>query len=230
MGENSKMSSEKIIIALPAYNEEKVISDVISAIKKLNLGNCVVINDGSTDKTAIFAKKEGAFVISHFKNSGLGVAIKTALKYAKKENADILITLDSDGQHNPFDVPKFIKEIHRRYDVVCGVRNLKNKNVPHLRKFILFLSNIYTFLLFGIYSHDSQSGFRAFSKRAISLMNLRGEKMEISSEIFSEIKRCRLKYKEVSIDTIYTDYSKSKGQKNSNMFDVAWKLLISLFK
>lgn len=221
----------KILIAMPAYNEEKVIKKTIDQVFAAGYKDVLVINDGSTDKTLDEIKKTKAIFASHFKNLGLGVAIRTALKFARLKNYDVLVTFDSDGQHSVSDIKNvisFIKE--KSADVVVGTRNFQKANISWIRKLILFLSNVYTWMLFGFYSKDSQSGFRAFSKKAIKTINLKSEQMEVSSEIFREISKNNLKYKETPIQVIYTKYSLSKGQKNSNMFRVGWKLLLHLWR
>lgn len=220
----------KILVALPAFNEEKVITKVIEDLASSGIKNVLVIDDGSSDQTGRLAKEAGATVLRHFKNSGLGVSLRTALRFAKQNSYDILITMDSDGQHLASDVKLFIDEIKKGKDVVIGGREFKNAKVSSLRKLILKLSDIYTFLLFGVATHDSQSGFRGFSKSAIQNFHLTSERMEVSSEIFAEIRRNKLKYGEVPIRAIYTSYSLKKGQKNSNMFRVAWKLFLNLLK
>lgn len=221
----------RILIAIPAYNEEKVIFGVIHDVKKNGYENILIVNDGSSDKTKEKSEEAGAIVVSHFKNCGLGVGIRTALKYAQKNKFDILVTFDADGQHKAEDITRVVAPILKdKADVVVGARDLNNKHVPKMRRLILSLSNFYTWALFGMLSHDSQSGFRAFSRLAIEKINLHSERMEVSSEIFSEIVRRRLKYEEVPIGVIYTSYSLSKGQKNSNLFKVGFKLFLRLFR
>ena len=129
------------------------------------------------------------------------------------EDVDIFVTLDADGQHNPEDIPKFVEPIKNGgVDVVIGSRFLKNEKMPLSRKIANFLGNIITFLFFGIWVSDSQSGFRAFSREALQRLNLKSSGMEISSEIIKEIKRNDLRLLEVPIKPIYTKYSMSKGQ------------------
>jgi glycosyltransferase involved in cell wall biosynthesis len=222
---------KKILVALPAYNEEKQIGDVIQNIIKHGFENILVVDDGSTDKTVAVSRRADAQVISHFKNSGLGVSLRTALKYAKKFDFDVLVTMDSDGQHDACDINAIIKPIlDANADIVIGVRNFNNKNVPFVRRLILKLSNVYTWMLFGVWSRDSQSGFRAFSRRAIEMIVLRSERMEVSSEIFSEINKKQMKFNEVPIKVIYTPYSLQKGQRNSNLFNVSFKLFVKMFR
>lgn len=222
---------KEILIALPAYNEEKQIGEVIRNIINCGFRNILVVDDGSTDNTKAVANRAEVRVVSHFKNSGLGVSLRTALKYSRRFDFDVLVTMDSDGQHDASDINAIIKPILETHsDIVIGVRNFNSKNVPLVRRIILKLSNVYTWLLFGVWSQDSQSGFRAFSKHAIERIVLRSERMEVSSEVFSEINKNKLKFAEVPIKVIYTPYSLQKGQKNSNLFNVAFKLFVKMFK
>lgn len=226
-----QIKKTKILIAIPAYNEEEMIAKAIDDVRVSGYANILVVNDGSSDATKQKAEEAGAMVVSHFKNCGLGVGIRTALKYAQKNSFDTLVTFDADCQHKAKDIARVIAPIvNNEADVVVGTRDLNDKHVPRMRRIILRLSNFYTWVLFGMLSHDSQSGFRAFSRVAIEKINLHGERMEVSSEIFTEIVRHRLKYKEVPITVIYTQYSLSKGQKNSNLFRVGFKLFLRLFK
>ncbi len=221
----------KILIAIPAYNEEKALAKTLRGVKKCGYKNILVVNDGSTDNTKEVAQVAKAYVLSHYKNMGLGVGIRTAILFAKKQKYDALVTFDADGQHDAADIKKILKPVvFGKSDVVVGTRNYHLPQVPYIRRIILFCSNIYTKILFGIYSRDSQSGFRAMSRRAINSINPKGERMEISSEIFYEIKRHGLKYTEVPIKVIYTKYSLSKGQKNSNLFNVGFRLFLKAFR
>src|SRR5690606_31667259 len=121
--------------------------------------------------------------------------------------------------------------ISQRADIVIGSRSLgAKKHMPFDRQLILKASNLLTLLLFGQSTSDSLSGFRAFGTRAINSVALRTERMEVSNEIFSEIKRLKLRLEEVPIKVIYTEYSRSKGQSNTNSFNIVLKLLLRLFR
>lgn len=217
------------LIIIPAFNEEKTIGNVIKELKNHGYKNIVVINDGSTDKTAKIAEKQGIKVVNHLLNRGLGAALKTGVEYAKKQNIEIVITFDSDGQHKASDIKKLIKPIvENKADFVIGTRLLLPKYVPFDRKIIIWLSNLITFCLYGVWTTDSVSGLRAFSKKALNLIEIKTEKMEVSNEFFREVKKHKLKYAEVPIQAIYTDYSREKGQKNTNAFSVGLKMLLRL--
>lgn len=223
----------KLVIIIPALNEPKVIFKVLKSlprkIKDVDQISILVIDDGSTDNTSSEAKKANVYIAKHAINRGLGAAIKTGMEFAKKHNADIAVTFDSDGQHNPNDIERIIQPIiTKKADVVIGSRFKKNQNIPLDRLIINWMANLVTFVLYGAFSTDSQSGLRAFSKKALRLIEFQSERMEFSSEILLETKRNNLKFKEVPIDAIYTKYSRQKGQKNINAVPVFIKSLIRL--
>jgi len=226
---------KKLIIALPAYNEEKVIASVLQqikqAIKKLTDLDCeiVVINDCSTDGTARIVCKNKVTLLNHKINRGLGGSLATAFVYAQRKKADCLVTMDSDGQHDPQDLLNVIDPvINDDVDVVIGIRKLNQ--MPFDRQIINASSSFLTFLFFGVWCSDTQSGFRAFGKKAINSIQLKTQRMEASSEFFSEISRSKLAFREVRIKVIYTKYSRSKGQSNLNAFSVLLKLFMRLFR
>lgn len=220
-----------LLIVIPAYNEEKTIERVILSIPKkikyVKRYSIVVIDDGSVDKTTEKAKKAGATVISHYINRGLGGAIGTGFEYARRNNFDVMVTLDADGQHDPREINTIIEGLVKNCTNVCIGSRLKDvKGMPWYRIIGNFGMNIITYFLFGVWTTDSQSGFRAFSYSAIQKINIKTDRMEVSSEIFSEISKHNLKFCEVPIKAIYTSYSLNKGQKNSNAFKIIIKLII----
>jgi len=208
----SILSHKGLFVIIPAYNEEKTIAEVIRKTKKY-ADNIIVVDDGSCDNSAKIAKEMGAIVYSHSINRGLGGALGTGIKAALIHGAEIIITLDADGQHDPCHISSLIEPIiSSEVEVVIGSRFLNNQKIPFLRKFYNKIGNLVTYFLFGIKTTDSQSGFRVFSRRAAELLELKTNRMEVSSEIFKEIKANNLRFKEVAIEAIYTEYSLSKGQ------------------
>jgi len=202
----------KVIAVIPAYNEERTIREVIVMVKK-NVDQVIVINDGSTDQTAKLAQEAGAEVYSHFLNRGLGAALITGFEAALKQGADIIITFDADGQHRPEDISRLIEPILKdEAEVVIGSRFLEKQPMPLSRRVYNLIANFITHLLFGLWVSDSQSGLRVFKRQALKKIKIQSDRMEVSSEIIREIKRNKLKLKEIPIKPIYTDYSMSKGQ------------------
>lgn len=224
-----------LAIIAPALNEGQVISNVLKSLPKKIRGiykiYIVVVNDGSTDNTAKEAKSSGAIVLTHVINRGLGAAIKTGLSWAKKEDVQILVTFDADGQHNPDDIQRVIKPIlSHEADLVIGSRFITKQQVPLDRLFLNRIANLVAFLLFGIKSTDTQSGLRAFSRKAIELIDYKADRMEFSSEIFLEAQRNNLKVTEIPIQAIYTPYSRKKGQKNVNAIPIMLKFLVKFLR
>lgn len=223
--------TNKTLIAIPAWNEEKHIGKVVNELLNAGLNQIIVIDDGSTDNTAQIARSYGARVLSHLFNIGVGGAFSTALIYAKEKGYNYLLTMDGDGQHWVGDVVSLYREIKKNgSDVICGSRFLENsKEIPVIRRLVLKVSNLLTSHLFGIPTTDSQSGLRAFSRQAIVNIEIHGLGYEVSSEIFSEISKKELVYSEISSRAIYSRYSIQKGQKLLNGLTVAFKLLALKF-
>ena len=214
----------KTIIVIPAYNEEKTIGGVLRKLKDNGYKDIIVVDDGSKDKTFEIASNEKIKVFKHMINRGLGGALNTGISAALKENADIIVTFDADGQHDFRDISKLNYYIEHGYDVAIG--NRINEKMPFLRRIGNKGLDFVTYLLFGIYVNESQSGLRMFSRKAASLIEIKTNRMEVSSEIITEIGRHKLRLKEVPIRTIYTEYSLSKGNSVWNGFRIAFKLFL----
>lgn len=216
----------KTFIVIPAYNESKSIRTVIRDLKVGGYSNILVVDDGSVDNTYELASQEGIHVVQHPINRGLGGALGTGIRGAVLLGADIVVTFDADGQHAVSDIPTMIAPIQSGVaDAVIGSRMLGSKGMPTSRILMNRIANLITYLLFGIWVTDSQSGLRAFSRKAASELRIRTRHMEVSSEIIREIKDRGFRFKEVSIQAIYTEYSLSKGQN----FFLGVKTFIKLF-
>lgn len=202
----------KTVVIIPAYNEEKNIGRVIQGVKKYTQ-NIIVVDDGSKDKTYQIALEKGAKVFHHLINRGLGGALGTGIKAALLDGADIIVTLDADGQHNPDEIPHLLKPVMEdKADIVIGSRFLRIQPMPFFRRVGNYFFNLITFFLFGIWCSDSQSGMRAFNKKVAESLDGLTSGMEVSSEIIKEIKFHKFRLKEIPIKAIYTPYSLSKGQ------------------
>ncbi|MCA9388674.1 glycosyltransferase family 2 protein [Candidatus Berkelbacteria bacterium] len=223
----------KLAIIIPAYNEGKVINQVIHSLPKslerISKIDIVVVNDGSTDHTAEEAKQAGAKVLNHPINSGVGIAKKTLLKAGQKLNADVVVTMDADGQHSPDDLPNLIKPIiDNEADIVAGSRLINPNGMPIFRHRLNQLMNLLLKLLSKIDITDSQSGYRAYNQSALKKLQLKTSGFEIDTEILIAAKRANLRMTEVPIKTIYTDYSKSKGQSITTSITTFIRLITKL--
>jgi glycosyltransferase involved in cell wall biosynthesis len=192
------------LACIPAYNEESYIESLVKSAKN-HVDSVIVCDDGSTDNTASIAKNAGAIVISHKTNKGYGAAIISLFNYARENNADVMITIDGDGQHNPDQIPLLLNTISQHnVDVVIGSRFLNNTiEAPGYRqrgiKIITSAVNYGTNLKVS----DSQSGFRAYSKIAINTIHPTEEGMSVSTEILLKISNKGLSLAEVPITVSY---------------------------
>jgi len=189
----------KVIVALPAYNEEKYIAGIVSRAARY-ADTVTVLDDGSTDDTAWEAMGAGAQIEYHNVNKGYGATIQSILEYARKENPDVLVIIDADNQHSPDDIPALVKTIRDGYDLAIGRRT--GKDVPFYRRVGGTTLSVFTYLLSGIWVKDSQCGFRAYSRRAVELIRLKEDGMAVSSEIISEATKSKLEITEVPISVI----------------------------
>ncbi|MBP7087933.1 MAG: glycosyltransferase family 2 protein, partial [Candidatus Omnitrophica bacterium] len=142
-----------------------------------------------------------------------GLASATGFEIAKILNPEIVVTFDADGQHNAADVEKLINPILRdEADVVIGSRMLSKSGMPFKRRIYNRIANIVTLMFYGVWVSDTQSGLKAFNRKAYNLINIEQARMEFCSEIIYKIYKNNLRYKEVAIRPFYTKYSLSKGQ------------------
>jgi glycosyltransferase involved in cell wall biosynthesis len=222
-------------VIIPAYNEEPMIALTLSGVKaqfcEAPLAGLkpqvIVVDDGSEDDTFQQARGEGVTVLRHPTNRGLGAALDTGFKAALQQNATMVITFDADGQHDPGDMSRVLSPIlDGAADVVVGSRLLKTQSVPPGRRVILWCANLITWLLFGVWTTDSQSGLRALNRKALERIQIRTHRMEVSSEIISEAGRIGLRIAEVPIKSIYTEYSRKKGQSVWNGFNIIYQLVL----
>jgi len=217
-----------ILIVVPAYNEEKMVGEVVKGLNEFNY-EVVVVDDGSKDNTSQIAKNAGAVVLRHFINRGQGAALQTGFDYAKKVGADIVVTFDADGQNKPEEVAKIIEPLLiGQIDVALGSRFMERKsNVPLIKKIVLRGGILFERLFVGVKLSDAHNGFRAFSKKAINLIELNQDKMAHATEVIQEIKKHKLKFQEVPVTMRYTEYSKQKGQSVFNSIKIVSDLFLS---
>ena len=202
-------------IVIPAYNEATVIADVVREVQAAGDFTIIVVDDGSRDDTFTKARSlPDVIAIRHKINRGKGAATKTGIVAANRLGADIIVTMDGDGQHDPTDIEALIQPISAgEYDVVLGTRPKVKGEMPVIKIIANKIGNIITWLFYGIHVSDSQSGFRAYSHYAAMIIDTRADKYEYDSKVIREINNNRLKFTEVPIKVRYTDYSMGKPQK-----------------
>ena len=216
----------KITIGIPAYNEEKNIASVITKLKKIT-DSIIVCDDGSSDMTAEISKNLGATVISHKKNMGYGAAIRTIFQKSVELDSDILVTFDADGQHRIDDIKKILQPLeNNEADIVVGSRFLDNETkVPNYRKIGIKVITQVTNASLKKKLTDSQSGFRAYNKQALTQISPSEMGMGISTEILIKASNKGLRIAEIPITILYHD-----GTSTHNPVSHGTSVLISTIK
>ena len=194
----------KITVGIPAYNEEKNIAKIIVELKK-TVDQIIVCDDGSTDSTSEIAESLGATVVKHAKNSGYGMAIRSIFLKSREINADILVTLDADGQHKIEDINKIIKPVvDGEADISIGSRFLKeDNNTPGYRKLGVKIITKVTNSSLSEKITDAQSGFRAYNNKVLQSLTPADSGMGISTEILIKSSNLGLKIVEVPTEIQY---------------------------
>ncbi len=211
---------KKILVVIPAYNEEKTIKGLIKEIpQKIEdyTTQVLVIDDGSKDRTAEKAREAGAIVYYHQKNEGLGAALKTGIQEALRLHPAAVVTIDADGQFDPQDIPRLVNPIIQgEAGFVTGSRFLNRNAIPGMPK-IKFLGNKIVAkvvnLLTGSRFYDVSTGFRAYSYDAALRLNIFG-KFNCSQEIFLDLCFKKVRIKEIPVDVKYFPDRKSKVASN----------------
>lgn len=196
---------KRLVIFIPAYNEEKTIGSVVGLAAKH--GKVFVIDDGSGDRTAAIAKGSGAAVISHSRNRGYGAALRTAFRLAKKTDAGAYVFLDGDFQHDPEEIPRVAAPVlSGNVDVALGSRFLGSfVNPPPGRREGVRLLNEIAGLQAGNRAMDFQCGFRAFSKKAVSMLGVYDDGYDACSEVMVSALAKGLRIAEVPVSVRYHD-------------------------
>lgn len=192
-----------VVAGVPAYNEEKTIARVVLGAQK-HAHIVIVCDDGSSDLTGEIAGRLGAVVIRHERNLGYGAALQSLFKRARELKADVLVTFDSDGQHDPAQIPLLVKPIDEGIaEVVLGSRFMDKNGTAEMPKYRELGIRVITRLTNASVT-DAQSGFRAYSKKALEHLNAFESGMSASVELLRAIGKSGLKVCEVPITCKYT--------------------------
>ncbi|MFH2145764.1 MAG: glycosyltransferase family 2 protein [Candidatus Omnitrophota bacterium] len=221
-------NKRKILIIIPAYNEESTIADVIKRIPPEVNGyvtNILVVDDGSTDKTAKEAREAGAIVYSHSKNMGLGISLGTGMSYAIKFQPAVIVNMDADGQFDPADIPRLVKPIiDKEAGFVAGSRFLNAGKIPGMPKIRFFGNKLITKLINFLTKNsftDVSCGFRAYSYDTILKLNLSATFTYTHESFLSLCFQC-VCIKEVPVSVSYFADRKSKITQS------LWKYAVSI--
>ena len=230
-GQDVGAPNGKIIwIIITAYQEAQTIEQVVrDALRESPY--VAVIDDGSDDNTAQKAHDAGAHVLRHLFNLGQGAALQTGLSFALAEGADLIVTMDADGQHDPADIGRMAIELEAaQADVALGNRfSGQAIGISWRRRMILKCAWFLIRVTSGVAVSDSQIGLRLFSAHAARKLTIRQNRMAYASELIHQIVRLKLKIVEIPVSVTYTDYSIRKGQSGFNSINILIDLIVGKF-
>lgn len=208
------LDNRRLLLVIPAYNEERFIGSLVHKARHYT-ESVLVIDDGSQDGTAQIASEAGAMVVRHNTNLGKGCALDTAFSLARQDPPDVLILMDGDGQHMPEELAIVVKPIlNNGIDIVVGSRYLNHTNsIPINRVWGHWVINLLANILSGVHVTDSQSGYRAFSRKAIELISFHSSGFCVETEMQFIARDYDLTYKEVPIQILYLDPPKRSAVK-----------------
>ncbi len=226
--------NKRIFIIIPVYNEKPVIRKVIEELIPFGY-TILVIDDGSTDdiKSELDALS-GVIYIRHKANLGQGAALQTGIDFALSCQADLLVSFDADGQHTAADIPRILQPlIDNEADTVLASRFLVkgSHNASLFRQLVLKAGRRINYLFTGLNLSDAHNGFRAFNRVGAQSLKISENRMAHATEIIAQIRKHRLRHKEIASTVVYTNYSKAKGQSPIQGLKIFFDLVLQkLFK
>lgn len=191
----------KILLVIPAFNEEPTLPGLIQSAKAY-IRDIMVIDDGSSDATTLVSVMAGAMTHRFATNLGKGEALKTAFEYAAGQGYDWVFTMDGDGQHGSSDIPNFFPLLDN-YDLILGNRTRDRRGVPLLRRIADFSSSLLVSLVCRRWIADSQTGFRAYSVRLLQSIKLQSSRYGLETEVIIKAVRKGFRIGGTSIQTIH---------------------------
>jgi glycosyltransferase involved in cell wall biosynthesis len=215
----------KVVVGIPAFNEERAIAKVIVQSRP-HVDHVLVVDDGSDDATSLIANSLAAVVVRHEKNLGKGAAIRDCFDWAKKNGVDVLVTMDGDGQHNPSMIPALVDAlISNEADVAIASRTVKPAGMPRYRWLGGRTLDFFTQVKADGRFVDAQSGFRAYSRRAIESLVAAEVGMGVDSEIIMRAQSAGMKIVEVPAQMNYVGPSTSSLNPVTHSLDVVFSVV-----
>lgn len=198
--------NSRYCVVIPAFNSAGTIGPLVRNAKRQGL-TVLVVNDGSNDQTAPLASQEGAVVISHLRNEGKGRALRTGFEYALRTQYDGVITMDSDGQHDPAEIPALIEAGERQHAGIVIGNRMTTPTMPLIRRWVNRLLSWIVSAVARQPMPDSQSGFRLIHKEVLSSVPLRANGFDIETELLLAAAQQRWKTIFVPVRTTYDNHT-----------------------
>jgi len=219
---------DDVCVIVPVYNEALTVARTVSDLLQ-TFDHVVCVDDGSGDGSADLAQAAGATVLRHVLNQGQGAALRTGFDHTlRNTGASYAVTFDADGQHLVEDAQRMVDRARaEQIDVVLASRFTgRTEQMPLAREMLLRAAVRFTRMTSRLEVTDTHNGLRVLSRTALQRIDLQMPRMAYASELLDAIVPAGLSYVEEPVTVIYTDYSRAKGQKNSNAFNILFDLAV----
>ena len=220
---------KKVFVVVPAFNEGGVIREVVTGLINQNY-TVVLVDDGSDIPVISLLTGLSIHYLRHPVNLGQGAALQTGIEYALSKNAGFIVSFDADGQHQIADIPRLLDPlVNNEADIALGARFITGgkHNMPVGRKILLQVGRWLNYLLTGLLLTDAHNGLRTMNRKAASMVQITENRMAHATELLTQIKKHKLRYKEIPVTIVYTEYSKKKGQTVWSSFRIFFDLLLN---
>ena len=220
---------KKTFIIIPVYNEKATVGKVLEELSSLGC-SLVVVDDGSLENIKEEVEKYSHVIyLRHKVNLGQGAALQTGFDFAVKRGATYIVSFDADGQHSAGDIPAILSPVFSgEADIVLASRFLVkgHHNASFLKKIVLKIGRRVNYFFTGLSLSDAHNGLRAMNRLAAITIRISENRMAHATEIIAQVKKHKLRYKEVAATVIYTDYSRHKGQSSLNSLKIFFDLVL----
>lgn len=223
------MQSQQVFVVVPSFNEATVLGATLQSLLPFHY-TIVVVDDGSDDDTRSVATQFPIHYLRHPVNLGQGAALQTGMSYALQQGAEVIVHFDADGQHPAARIPELIAPlVAGECDVVLGSRFLDPDDValvPRSKRLVLRVGRLVNGLFSGLWLTDTHNGFRALSRKAAGRIDLLENGFAHATELLDQIRSAGLRYKEIPSTIRYTNYSRRRGQRISNSFNIVVDMVL----
>lgn len=222
------MSLKDVWVVVPVYNEARTVATTVSDLLAV-FDHVVCVDDGSSDDSADLARAAGATVLRHVLNQGQGAALRTGFDHVLRTTTGThVVTFDADGQHLVSDAERMVRRAQaENVDVVLASRFTgATEAMPLTRELVLRAGVWFTRRTARLEVSDTHNGLRVLSRHAVERIDLQLARMAYASELLEAIVPNGLSYVEEPVTVVYTDYSRAKGQRNSNAFNILFDLAV----
>lgn len=225
------IAADRVYVVVPVFNENAdVLCETLVQLLAF-FPQVVVVDDGSAVPLQVTLQDLPVYLLRHPANLGQGASLQTGTDFALARGAEAIIHFDADGQHTPADAARMLQFLREdRADVVLGSRFLNKEGagpMPKGRRAVLQVGRVVNFVFTGLWLTDAHQGLRALNRKAAWSIRLQENRQAHATEVLLQIRTHRLRYVEMPVKTIYTEYSLAKGQRSAGAFSIFVDLILN---